>query len=144
MNWYKKAQSIEMKEYPTPNNYLEVGHYGLSTTDEGEEFLWVWHKGQLLSEEGMNDKIHESTWPDVPLRKTYYGRYDKTKNIISINVPPEGPATFRPVPSALISMLKNKYKSPNAAVYAFSSPTHESPEGIERVANSCRRILDVN
>ena len=144
MNWYKKAQLNDTEIQKAPEHYLEIGH-GEDPDDLDCEasFLWIWAGGMLLVEEVISDNIHWNYWDDELIETSYSGRYDGCLNQISISLPLGKMARFRDIPSSLVQQLKSQF-SPDAQMYAFRDQSPEYPTGVERVANSHRRILNAH
>ena len=111
MNWYKKAQLLEIEEDPT-GNYLEYGHDNykrLNTNYEGYKpnYMWMYINGEIdIEEETKEQSGHHNVQRWLDVRDGYNGRYDGKNGIITVVRPQIGPAKFRPIPKTLQSKLR--------------------------------------
>ena len=119
INWYKKAQVIER-----PVSYESFGHSDYETMDTSEEFpnyIWIFYDGYVLSRKETGDMpTHQDAFPMLPLDKLFRGRYDSSKNVVTILKPVLGNSAFRDIPNFIIDQLKNKYGS-NIKIMEFYS-----------------------
>ena len=121
MNWYKKAQQKILEKYPS---YMDIGHPQENPEDKGEMWLWIsdltgrnFHKDQV-----SDDYDHGGLAYDVGLNYetgVIQGRYDGSKNIISIHIDPRI-ASMRFLPNRLINRLKNEFGD-SAIILDYSS-----------------------
>ena len=124
MNWYKRAQQLEIDESPK-DGYISVGHNiyrGLDTDYEGykSNYMWQWVDGQVEVEEETNDQTGHASiprWMSGPAT-TYSGRYDGGTGIISIIKPYHGPLHFRDIPKTVQYQLRKAFpEATKIAVY---------------------------
>lgn len=133
MNWYKKAQqqpALERNPY-----YTNVGHYNIryqpSEEPTGRVFLWIsntngdnFNKAELA---GKNDTYdHSALAYDTGLNMAtgvFQGRYDESKNIISISYNPQI-FSIQYFPNRLINRLKKEFGA-SAKMIDYS---HGTPE----------------
>ena len=97
MNWYKKAQIIDMidqrgtREDPSPENrfYTQIGH-GIRNREnplENPNIMWVLINGNIDTEKenfGQTSHGQVDHWKNIDLSRTYLGRYTPIKKIITI------------------------------------------------------------
>ncbi len=130
MNWYKKAQPIEIIDqrgtYDDPSlenkYYTQIGHsiYNRKNPLEKTNIMWVLINGNIDTEKVNFGTTHGSVsrWSNVDFEKTYAGRYSPIKKIITIIPPSEGIRQYRAVPIGISSLLKMKF--PDAQqIYVF-------------------------
>jgi len=137
MNWYKTAQ--QATTYPRGQShpeYTDIGHMNPEDTDnlDQEEYLWIWIDGKVDYRKAPVSRqlVHGNFWALSFIARTWSGRFDLQKDLISIGAPSEGPLRFKDVPSSLISQL-HKIFSPSAQIWFYGSPDSATP-GVERLS----------
>lgn len=132
MNWYKIVQAT----VPKVPDYTDIGHYDTEDFDNlyQNEYLWIWKNGKVEFKEVpvSQQPVHMQFWPQNLVEKTWSGRYDLEKDIISIASPTAGYLKYKEVPSSLIDQLHRVF-SPTAQIWYYGDPNSPSP-GIERLA----------
>ncbi len=86
MNWYKKSQK----------SYLEIGHSG-----NKDDKVWAFIHGEIKIFERTEDHLKI---PHIT-SNSFFGRFDKNKNVLSI----KNPLYPRPIPNHLYSKLYDKF-----------------------------------
>ncbi len=120
MNWYKQAlevidQGSLGKEQDEDGHYTDIGHdwyYGYEDDFKAGNFNYMWKliNGTIEVEKETEENMDHSTierWRNVP--KSYGGRYDSSRKMLSIIRPQKGSAKFRQIPQAIKDILKQKF-----------------------------------
>ncbi len=124
MNWYKKAQGIEIIEQenqddPRYVDYGGIGHdwyYGYEDDYESGNFnyVWVFIDGEVdveIETEEIDSHSSVRRWDKLMSRwdSVYSGRYDSSSKAISVTKPSGGVAKYRGVPKSIQYALKQKF-----------------------------------
>ena len=134
MNWYKKAQQESiLKQYP---HYGYIGHHEYKGREGfeapiGKVILWVayangtnFQMAELKGEQDVYD--HSGLFYDADMnfdRGILQGRYDESKNIVSVN---HDPSIFSTpyLPNRLINRLKKEFGQ-NVKILDYSKGSPE-------------------
>lgn len=132
MNWYKKAQQeTVLEQYP---HYGYIGHYGYKGREGfevpiGRVVLWAAYANgtnfRMAELEGEKDTYsHSGLFYDTEMnfdRGIFQGRYDESKNIVSVN---HDPSIFSTpyLPNRLVDRLKKEFGQ-NVKIIDYSAGT---------------------
>jgi len=119
MNWFKKILKLCQKVNNRPLTYLDIGHSEYDTPEyKNNNILWVFYGGEILTEKESDiTPTHSDAWDFISMSNSYYGRYDPSTDMLSINKPIVGVHAFRDIPSQLMFKLDRKFNSPIMKVF---------------------------
>jgi hypothetical protein len=131
MNWYKKAQQLEVTDSDSlkgnrGKHYTDMGHDTYRATrlpgvypenekynPEEPNYMWIFYKGEVQIKPETNlaasHRDPDAWGMDRGLDKLYTGRYSPSERTITV-LPPHGTVSqFREIPSSLQYLLKQKF-----------------------------------
>jgi hypothetical protein len=86
-----------------PEIYSQVGHKEGSFVD-----FWIFNNGNLeVYSDWPSRLVHGDFWKELPVESLYRGRYDPSKNWLSLTPPYK--FRHREVPSSLLVALERKF-----------------------------------
>ncbi|HUS51519.1 MAG TPA: hypothetical protein VMZ91_15220, partial [Candidatus Paceibacterota bacterium] len=112
-NWYKKAV---IKDLPT--TYESYGHSDYETMETSEEYpnyMWVLYGQDIIVKEETGDKpVHSDAFSflenmGVRMENIFRGRFDSSKNVVTILKPVYGANALRDIPSVIMNKLRSKF-----------------------------------
>ncbi len=134
MNWYKKAQQLEVLDSQDikgkGKSYTDIGHdiyykeqHKILGNDPNENYsidnpnmMWIYNNGQIETKpETEIEKTHrsEGNWGlDSHIDKLYTGRYSPSEKIITImapHYPYGGIGQFKEIPKQIQYLLRQKF-----------------------------------
>ena len=123
MNWYKKAQQLEVVDVPSGSGqyYTDYGHDLFNIRDIKEykkykssdpNYMWVFTNGRVDVEEETGDNLSHGyidKWNVIDWGKVYSGRYSGKEKKITVLPPFKGLARLRGLPSSIQTALRRAF-----------------------------------
>ena len=112
-NWYKKAIIQDL-----PTTYESYGHSDYETMETSEEYpnyMWVLYGQDIIVKEETGDKpVHSDAFSflenmGVRMEQIFRGRFDSSKNVVTILKPVYGVNALRDIPSVIMNKLRSKF-----------------------------------
>ncbi len=110
MNWYKKAQQLEIDESPK-GSYLNYGHdvfYGEEYNQENPNYIWAYINGEIVKAAESPTQPGHDTGVFPIYDYTYSGRFDAKQKIITMTIRGDV-SRFRRVPKTLSFLLRKSF-----------------------------------